>query len=54
MNYAYICRMPDKEKKKEIKERKKREVKLRGEGNFQELDDLIGPRGKAKVMDGLL
>ncbi|KAK3103454.1 hypothetical protein FSP39_019371 [Pinctada imbricata] len=46
-------RLPDKEKKKEIKERKKQEVKIRGEGNYRELEELIGPRGKAKMLPSL-
>ena len=41
--------MTDKEKKKELKDRRKQEKKMRGAGSTEEMGDLIGLRHKAKV-----
>lgn len=46
--------MTEKEKRKELKDRRKQEKKLRGAGNVEEMGDLIGLKHKAKVSYTLL
>jgi hypothetical protein len=41
--------MTEKERKKEMRERRKQEKKLRGTGSAEELGELIGRKHKAKV-----
>ncbi|XP_022298182.2 uncharacterized protein LOC111107326 isoform X1 [Crassostrea virginica] len=46
-------RMTDKEKRKELKDRRKQEKKMRGAGSTEEMGDLIGLRHKAKMLPTL-
>ncbi|XP_055999875.1 trichohyalin-like isoform X3 [Ostrea edulis] len=46
-------RMTDKERKKEMRERRKQEKKLRGTGSAEELGELIGRKHKAKMLPTL-
>lgn len=46
-------RMTEKEKRKELKDRRKQEKKLRGAGNVEEMGDLIGLKHKAKMLPTL-
>lgn len=48
-NTCTCYRMTEKEKRKELKDRRKQEKKLRGAGNVEEMGDLIGLKHKAKV-----
>ena len=41
-----LSRLPDDERRKEMKSCRKEEKRLRGEGLYDELDSLVGPKGK--------
>ena len=50
--FSLHYRLNDKERKKHLKEKEKEERKLRGQGQLEEMENLIGPKSKVFYFNG--